>query len=148
MAQRIYNLEERLIQFAVMILNLAEKLPQTYAGKHLGGQVIRSGTSPALQYGEAQAAESDSSFTYKMKSCLKELRETQINLKIIKRKPLASAEDVDPILQECSELVAIFTTSVNKLKGKDKIKIKTKTRKGTRTRATTSINPAPPTFTF
>ena len=78
-----YNLENRLIAFAVSILDLADKLPNTFAGKHLGGQLTRSGTSPALNYGKAQAAESRADFIHKMKNCLKELRESQICLKII-----------------------------------------------------------------
>jgi len=53
---RDFNLEDRLIDFAVMVLNLVEKLPNSYSAKHLGGQLSRSGTSPALNYGEPQAA--------------------------------------------------------------------------------------------
>ncbi|MCB0597658.1 MAG: four helix bundle protein [Lewinellaceae bacterium] len=112
-----YDLEERLIRFSVMVLNLVDQLPKTYAGKHLEGQLVRSGTSPALNYGEAQAAESNKDFIHKMKVCLKELRETQICLKIIKAKPLLPEEDVEPVLKEVGELVAIFTTSVQTATG-------------------------------
>ncbi|MEO8088644.1 MAG: four helix bundle protein, partial [Bacteroidota bacterium] len=54
----------------------------------MANQVMRSGTSPALHYGEAQSAESDKDFIHKMKVALKELRETMNALRIIKRKPL------------------------------------------------------------
>lgn len=107
-----YDLEERLIDFAVMVITLVGKLPNTYAGRHFGNQLLRSGSSPALNYAEAQAAESDADFVHKMKVCLKELRESQVCLKIIKRKPLLVDEIVDIALKEAGELVAIFTSSV------------------------------------
>lgn len=106
-----YDLEERLINFAVLIIELVGKLPNTYTGKHFGNQLLRSGTSPALNYGEAQAGESDADFIHKMKVCLKELRETQICLKIISRKPLLVDKILDIALKESGELVAIFTSS-------------------------------------
>ena len=112
MKPRKYDLEERLIDFAVMILEFVEQLPKGYAPNHLGGQLTRSGTSPALNYGEVQGAESTKDFIHKMKVCLKELRESQVCLKIIKRKPYLSGEIVDLVLKECSELVAIFTKSI------------------------------------
>ena len=72
-----FDLEERLINFAVRIIRAAESLPKIVVGKHIGGQIIRSGTSPAANYGEAQGAESRSDFIHKIKICLKELRETK-----------------------------------------------------------------------
>jgi len=107
-----YDLEERLINFSVSILNLIEHMPQSFGAMNLSKQLSRSGTSPALNYGEAQAAESGKDFLHKMKICLKELRESQICLKIIRRKPYLSNEKVDPVLNECNQLAAIFTKSV------------------------------------
>ena len=77
------NLEERLIDFAVLIIQIVNKMPNTVAGKQLSSQLIRSGTSPALNYGEAQGAESRKDFVHKLKVVLKELRESHINLRII-----------------------------------------------------------------
>ncbi len=77
------ELEDRLIEFASRIIGLVEALPKTAAAKHLGGQLLRSGTSPALNYGEARGAESPSDFIHKLRVCLKELRETFICLKIM-----------------------------------------------------------------
>lgn len=94
-----YNLENRLIAFAVSILDLADKLPSTFAGKHLGGQLTRSGTSPALNYGEAQAAESRADFIHKMKIYLKELRESQICLKIIEQRVMVQKKFLNPYLK-------------------------------------------------
>ena len=78
-----YDLEERLIQFALLIIDIVEMLPNTRAGNHIAGQLIRSGTSPAVNYGEAQVAESRDDFIHKMKICLKELKETHIAVQII-----------------------------------------------------------------
>ena len=108
-----YDLEERLISFSVNILNLAEQLPNTRNGNYIGGQIIRSGTAPALIYGEAQSAESRKDFIHKMKIALKELRETHIALKIIKSKPLVKHFDkVDELILECNELISIFISSI------------------------------------
>ncbi|MDQ3847306.1 MAG: four helix bundle protein [Bacteroidota bacterium] len=84
--EKKYNLQERLIAFACRAIDITEALPKTVAGHHLGNQLIRSGTSPALHYGRAQTAESPADFIHKMKVCLKELRETYNCLQIIERK--------------------------------------------------------------
>jgi len=81
-----YDLEERLIDFAVIITDIVEALPNTRLGNYIAGQLVRSGLSPALNYGEAQSAESRNDFIHKMKIILKELRESMISLKIIERK--------------------------------------------------------------
>lgn len=85
---RKYDLEERLIVFAIKIMEIVEELPKTRAGNHTAGQLIRCGTSPAFNYGEVQSSESQKDFIHKIKVILKELRETNICLKICKRKPL------------------------------------------------------------
>ena len=84
--EKKYDLEDRLIKFAVLIANLAETLPETMFGRYIGGQLVRSACSPALNYGEAKSAESLNDFIHKMKICLKELRETLVSLKIIQLK--------------------------------------------------------------
>jgi four helix bundle protein len=108
------NLEERLIKFAVLIIEIAEGLPITFAGNHLAGQMIRSGTSPALNYGEASSAESRKDFVHKIKIVLKELKETRVALKIVKISNLHPVvTKIDFAIQESNELIAIFITSVN-----------------------------------
>ena len=69
------ELEERLIDFAVRIIKLTAGLPKTPAGKHIAGQILRSGTSPAPNYGEARGAESTADFVHKLGIVLKELNE-------------------------------------------------------------------------
>jgi four helix bundle protein len=88
MKGKALELEDRLVDFAVRVMGAVEALPNSKAGKHVASQLVRSGTSPATKYGEAQAAGSRSDFIHKMKICLKELRETQVWLKIIQRKAL------------------------------------------------------------
>ena len=107
-----YNLEERLINFAVMIIDLAESMPSTKATNHLSGQLLRSDTSPALNYGEAQSGEPRNDFIHKIKIVLKELRESLVCLKIIyKAKLFISEENILIALKETDELVAIFVKS-------------------------------------
>jgi four helix bundle protein len=111
--RRKYDLEKRLIDFAVSIINIVEMLPDTRAGNHIAGQLIRCGTSPSSNYGEAQSAESRNDFIHKIKIILKELRETLVWLKIIHRKALIPRkQDLDAVLKECNELISIFVTSI------------------------------------
>jgi four helix bundle protein len=79
------EIEERLINFAVRIIKLSSSLPKTSAGKHIANQILRSGTSPSPNYGEARGAESQADFVHKLGITLKELNETSIWLKIIER---------------------------------------------------------------
>jgi len=107
-----FDLEDRLIGFACMCLEVCELLPHTKAGQNLKYQLSKSGTAPALIYGEAQVAESKADFRHKLKLVLKEIKETTVNLKIIKRKPLVSDVKVDLALTESNELRAIFQKSI------------------------------------
>ncbi len=115
--QRKYDLQERLIGFAVRILNLVEALPDSRTGNHVSGQLIRSGTSPAPNYGEAQSAESRKDFIHKMKISLKELRETQVWLLIILRKPLIDPlDELTLLIKEADELISIFVSCIKTAK--------------------------------
>jgi len=76
-------LQERLVLFAVKIIGLVTCLPKTTAGRHVAGQVLRSGTSPAPNYAEARGAESRADFVHKLRIAVKELNETGIWLLII-----------------------------------------------------------------
>jgi len=118
---RIFDLEERLIDFAIRIIRIAESLPKTKVGNHIAGQLIRCGTSPAPNYGEAQSAESRADFIHKMKVCLKELRETKIwLLMIIRAKLVKPASKLEPLIDENNELISIFVSSIKTAKQKDK----------------------------
>ena len=110
--ERKYDLEDRLINFGVVMIKTAENLPKSFAGNHLAGQMIRSGTAPALHYGEAIAAESRNDFIHKMKIALKELRETNNCLKIINHLKWINEQSMLSELKECNELIAIFVKSI------------------------------------
>ena len=114
---RQYDLQDRLIDYAVRIIRLSESLPETKAGKHVSSQILRSGTSPGPNYGEARGAESRSDFVHKLKISLKELRETEAWLKIIaKAQMIESASLLEPLLKETDELIAILFTSIETAK--------------------------------
>ena len=114
---KTYDLEERLIDFAVRIIRMAESLPKTKVVNHITGQLIRCGTSPAPNYWEAQSAESRADFIHKMKVCLKELRETRVWLLMIVRANLIKpVSKLDSLIQENNELISIFVTSIRTAK--------------------------------
>jgi len=113
MSQRTYDLEDRLLEYAASIVRLVENMPNTRAANHVGGQLLRSGTSPLFNHAEAQAAESPRDFVHKMKVCLKELRESQRALRLVKKVPLTDDfADLDPLLRETDELIRIFVASI------------------------------------
>ena len=110
---RANQLEDRLINFAVRIVNLSTRLPKTPVGKHIASQIMRSGTSPAPNYGEARGAESRADFVHKLRIVLKELNETSIWLRVISRSQMVRPELMSEIAQETNELCRIFTASLN-----------------------------------
>lgn len=107
-------MEDRLIRFAVQVIKIAESLPRSVTGIELSGQLIRSSSSAALNYGEAQCAESPKDFIHKLKVVLKELRETNVNLKIIKGLSIYNDEaNLNSAIREVGELIAIFLKSIS-----------------------------------
>jgi four helix bundle protein len=112
-SDRKYDLEDRLLEFSVRIIRLCEKLPKSLAGQHVAKQVLRSGTSPYANHGEAQAAESPDDFIHKLKICLKELRETIRWLRLISRAGLIeNPAKLEALIKECDELIRIFVQSL------------------------------------
>jgi four helix bundle protein len=110
---RRYDLEERLLEFASAVIDVSEKLPKSRAGNHLAGQLLRAGTSPYGNHGEAQAPESADDFIHKMKICLKELRETFRWARLIDRKHwLGHDSQLTFVLREGDELIRIFKASI------------------------------------
>ena len=113
--QRAQELENRLVHFAVRIVRVADSLPKSYSGQHFARQIVRSGSSPALNYGEARGSESDKDFRHKVAIALKELRETHINLRIIGQSELLSAIDLKDIVSENNQLISIFVATIRSL---------------------------------
>ena len=112
-AQRKYDLEERLLELASAVIDVTEKIPQSRAGNHVAGQLLRSGTSPYGNHAEAQAPESADDFIHKMKVCLKELRETHRWSRLVDRQRwLEGNSQLVFVLREGDELIRIFKASV------------------------------------
>lgn len=106
------DIEERLIDFAVRVIRACESLPNRPAARHIRGQLLRSGTSPAPNYGEARGAESKRDFIHKLKVVLKELNESRIWLKMIIRCGMLPKERLNPLLDECDQLCRIIGASI------------------------------------
>ena len=107
------DLGKRLINFSVLIICLCDAIFNTRAGNAIAGQLVRSGTSPALHHGEMKDAESPNDFIHKAKVILKELRETFNALQIVKQVPLTKDLDLmEKAIKESDELIAIFVASI------------------------------------
>ncbi len=106
------DIEERTIDFAARIGRVVDALPETRLGRHIAGQLVRSGTSPAANYAEACAAESKNDFIHKLGIVLKELRESGVWLKLIGKAELLPPPRVAPLLDECEQLSKIIGQSV------------------------------------
>ncbi len=111
------DIQDRLIDFAVAIIKLSASLPKTKAGNHIAGQLLRCGTSPAPNYGEARGAESTKDFIHKLGIVLKELNESGIWLEMIKRSEMLKWSDLQPVMQECTELSKIISSSIRTASG-------------------------------
>ena len=111
-------LQRRLVSFAVKIIELVGHLPKTAAGRHVSGQILRSGTSSAPNYGEARGAESRADFVHKLRIAVKELNETGIWLLIILEARMAPTALVENLIKENSELACILGASIRTAQGK------------------------------
>ncbi len=110
------DIQERLIDFAVGIIQLTTKLAESSSEKHVAKQILRSGTSPAPNYAEARSAESSNDFVHKLKVALKELNETKVWLQIIIRSQMIPSNEFSELQNECDELCRIINASVNTAK--------------------------------
>lgn len=120
MDDRIYDLEERLTVFAARVVVFVDRMPSSPAGRYYGGQLLRSGGSPAMHYGEAQGAESDKDFIHKCGIALKELKESTVTLRVQLLSGLMPKTDADLVwlIQECNELVKIVGKIISNKKRK------------------------------
>ncbi|HMG04685.1 MAG TPA: four helix bundle protein [Chthoniobacterales bacterium] len=111
-SERRFDLEERLLEYAVRIIRLVDALPGTRAGRHVADQLLRCGTSPLANHGELQGAESRRDFIHKLGICLKEIREARRWLRLVHRVPLLAPAKIDPLLGETEALIKIFSASI------------------------------------
>ena len=116
-SKRVYDLEDRLLEFGAKIVQLTESLPNTRAGNHIAGQLLRFGTSALSNHGEVEAAESRRDFLHKLRICLKELRETKRWLRLLGRVNKGETPaNFNSCLKEVEELIRIFVASVRTAK--------------------------------
>ena len=113
------EIEKRLIDFAVRIIKVSDSLPKSPAGKHIAGQLLRSGTSPAPNYAEARGAESNADFIHKLKIALKELNESCVWLKMICQTELLKNELLEDLIDENQQLCRILNASIKTAKQKN-----------------------------
>ena len=106
------DIEERTLDFAARIGKVVDALPETRLGRHIAGQLIRSGTSPAPNYAEACAAESKNDFIHKLGIVLKELRESRVWIRLVTKSQLLPAPRIAPLLDECDQLGRIIGQSL------------------------------------
>ena len=106
------ELSERLLEFAVRVGKVVDSLPDTRMGRHVAGQLVRCGTSPAPNYEEACAAESKKDFVHKLRICLKELRETRLWLRFIVKAELLPCERLADLIDEATQLCDIIGKSI------------------------------------
>ena len=123
------ELQERMTTFAVRIIRMVDSLPSTISGKAVARQIIRSGTSPSANYRAACIAKSDKDFINKLKMVEEELDETAHWLDIIMRSEMVKASRIQPLYQECNELLSIIVKSIITTKNRvktDEIEINSK----------------------
>src|SRR5678815_2846151 len=106
------DLSERLLEFAVAIGKIVDALPNTPMGRHIGGQLVRSGTSPAPNYEEACAAESRADFVHKLSISLKELRESRCWIRLIFKTEMLPEHRMNELFDECNQLCNIIGQSI------------------------------------
>jgi four helix bundle protein len=106
------DIQERLIQFAARIIKLGDALPRTRAGRHIAGQLLRSGTAAAAHHTEARSAESQNDFIHKLKIAIKELNETEVWLRIVVAAEMKTDILIASLLDECQQLQRIFGASI------------------------------------
>ncbi len=118
-----FDLEDRLLDYAVRVIRVSESLKRSPAGAHIGEQLLRSGTSPFGHHGEAESAESRADFVHKLRICAKELREARRWLRLVERAQLiAKPHLLAGILAEADELIRIFSASIRTAESNSKRK--------------------------
>jgi len=113
MSARGYDLEDRLLEYAAAVIRLTEQMSPSRAANHVAGHLLRAGTSPLFNHGEAEGAESMRDFSHKLSICLKELKESKRAIRLIQRVPLIDdIASAGPLLSETEELIRIFGAAI------------------------------------
>jgi len=119
------QLSRRLLDFIVEVIHVVDRMPNTVAGRHMGNQLLRAGTSCGANYEEGCGAESRADFIHKVGVSLKELKETRYWLRLIQKTKMLDPQYADPLIQECDELCAILGKSISTAKTNRKKSVRT-----------------------
>ena len=111
------ELGERLLDYGFRIIRVAEAMPGTMAGRRIGDQLLRCGTSVGANYQEAQAAESKADFVHKLQLSLKELRESNYWLRLVSKAKTLPPSQLEGLIDESRQLRAILSKAVATAKG-------------------------------
>ena len=113
MSKPTYDLEDRLLEYSARVVRLTESMKRSRAANNIGDQLLRSGTSPYGNHGEAEGAESIDDFIHKLRVCYKELRESRRWMRLIQQAALvAKPALLEPLIAEAEELIRIFAASI------------------------------------
>ena len=116
MADKKYDLEDRLVDFAANVALFTEELPDNFIGNYYGNQLLRSGGSSALNFGEAQGANTDKDYIHRATICLRELKESRVNLKVLDKLDYGNQSMRDKLLDEVEQLIRIIATIIKNKK--------------------------------
>ena len=116
MKEQKFDLEDRLVSFAAEAAIFCENIPDNFAGVYYGNQLLRSGGSSALNFGEVQGTNSDKDFVHKATLSLKELKESRVNLKILKKLEYGNIKKREHLLDEVEQLIKIIATIIKNKK--------------------------------
>ncbi|MCI0738593.1 MAG: four helix bundle protein [Gemmataceae bacterium] len=112
------DIAARLLDFAVRVIRMVSELPKNQVGKHVGGQILRCGTSSGANYEEARGGQSRADFIHRLSISWREMRESCYWLKLTERAQLVKPTRMQNLLREGLELSAILGKSLSTAKRK------------------------------
>ncbi|MGB5820243.1 MAG: four helix bundle protein [Saonia sp.] len=116
MSDKKFDLEDRLVGFAANAILFCKDLPQDMTGQYYGGQLLRSGGSAALNFGEAQGSNTNRDYIHKASLSLKELKESRVNLRILDKVSYGDSSKRIHLLDEAEQLIKIIATIIKNKK--------------------------------
>jgi four helix bundle protein len=105
------DIQDRLVDFAVNVMDLCDRLPKTFTGRHVGEQLMRAGTTGTANYAEVRGAESRNDFIHKLGIVRKELNESLVWLRLLERRAIGPLDSIVALRSECDELCRIISAS-------------------------------------
>jgi len=116
MSDKKYDLEDRLVDFAAAVALFSEELPKNFIGNYYGNQLLRSGGSSALNFGEAQGANTNKDYIHKATISLRELKESRVNLKVLDKIGYGNQTERAKLLDEVEQLIRVIATIIKNKK--------------------------------